>query len=143
MRLTAVLLSALAFCLVGFVFAVHAYARPVATAPAARVTPVLQPSAPPAGFNPVPSSTPLAPPEPAAVPSPEVQAPAAPAAAAGPIALAPQPVEARPPPPPGGPVPCRSTPGRRTHRVGASACRGPAYPRRSCCGADRGARRPT
>src|ERR1700730_1045239 len=96
MRLTAVLLSALAFCLVGFVFAVYDYARHGATAPAARVTPVLQPSAPPAGFNPVPSSTPLAPPEPAAVPSPEVQAPAAPAAAAGPIALAPQPVEAQP-----------------------------------------------
>src|ERR1700730_12284190 len=116
MRLTTVLLSALAFCLVGFVFAVYDYARHGATAPAARVTPVLQPSAPPAGFNPVPSSTPLAPPEPAAVPSPEVQAPAAPAA------------------PPAS---------RRTHRVGASACRGPAYPRRSCCGADRGARRPT
>ena len=90
------LLSALAFCLVGFVFAVYDYARHGATAPAARVTPVLQPSAPPAGFNPVPSSAPLAPPEPAAVPSPEVQAPAAPAAAAGPIALAPQPVDAQP-----------------------------------------------
>jgi hypothetical protein len=91
MRLVALLLGTLAVCAVGLVFSVFGYARHGTAAPASRLAPSVEPSAPPAGFNPAASpSPPLS--EPAVATPPPLSAGLADAAAggSGPIALAPQ-----------------------------------------------------
>jgi hypothetical protein len=92
MRLTAVLLSALALCLVGFVFAVYDYARHGTVLSSSRVVPAVQTTAAPSAFEPTIGASPL--------PSAEADQPApAPVDGTGPVALTPAEVPAVQPQP--------------------------------------------
>jgi hypothetical protein len=98
MRLTAVLLCALALCLVGFVFAVYDYARHGTVLSSSRVVPAVQTSAAPSAFEPTIGASPL--------PSAQADQPSsAPVDGTGPVALAPAEVPAVQPQPDTAPPP--------------------------------------